>query len=368
VTRRHHYHRRRLGLLAAVACAAGLSLGAPLGSDARADVLFDLGRTEGYGGPFFRLSTLRGEPVVTGGGPLAMVMVNRRFAAGLVWQSAEGDYEGRWPTYLTARGEFFLANAGPLHVSVGQGIGVGGMIRSSPGATLGGATFAVVEPDATLALAITGSTRVALTGGYRFAPWTSDRGAWSERDLSGPFVGVALQDGNFGARASPRAAPPTVQLSGFVSEKLTWVAGEPTILDGGGTRLLLGRYLAVGVTGYASRSEVSRAGRSFGVGYGALEGAVTLNPVGPVRAMVGLAAGIGGAGWVDVTPAGKTASASVMLVIEPELLLETDVLDFVRFAVGPTYRGAICLSCAPPITGGALSGPALAAQLRFGWF
>ena len=90
--------------------------------------------------------------------PLAMVFIDKRWALGAVWEGLEGDIDGRWPMWLGARAEFYFVTTRWVHLSVGDVLGMGSMVKTTDAAGPG-TSFLVVQPDVTIVFMLCGSCR-----------------------------------------------------------------------------------------------------------------------------------------------------------------------------------------------------------------
>lgn len=142
--------------------------------------------------------------------------------------------------------------------------------------------------------------------------------------------------------ALPLQARPALGVTGAWSFKLTSLAGQFTVLDGGGTRLVvpLGEgALYLGAGGYASHEGPRLEGDLLGGMYGGLWGEYDFAPRRLLHFSLGLLAAGGVVGRID--EATEVMSASPMFVLEPELTVSLNVASFLRLAVGASYRLAV---------------------------
>jgi hypothetical protein len=285
---------------------------------ARAEPIVDLDALgmEGYAGPHFRISAIEGKATLVDGGPLLMLR-RGRVGLGVSWSSSEGAVNERWMSYLGARVEYVLVASDSIELSAAELVGGGAMLPQTPAQAKAAASFFVSETELVLAWRCLQSTRIALVAGFRWAPRLGHADALDERTWSAPYVGFALQDGVFGAPPPHRQSKPWLQISGYVSEKLTWFDGQARSLDGGGTRLLIGPDWAVGVTGYLTRKSFRAAQQNVSMGYGGVEGVWTPLSRFVVHPAVGILMGFGGAGYTDAV-SGASAAATFVFV-EPSV-------------------------------------------------
>lgn len=163
----------------------------------------------------------------------------------------------------------------------------------------------------------------------------------------------------------PLAARPPLSLTGAWSFKLTSLAGQFTLLDGGGTRLVVplgegAMYLGAG--GYTSHEGPRLEGDLLGCMYGGLWGEYDFAPRRLLHLSLGLLAAGGMAGRID--EATDELTSSPILVLEPELTVSLNLLDFLRLAVGVSYRLAVPFQDVPGLGLAEASASALTLQLR----
>lgn len=165
--------------------------------------------------------------------------------------------------------------------------------------------------------------------------------------------------------ALPLQARPPLGLTGAWSFKLTTLAGQSTLLDGGGTRLVVplgDGALYLGAGGYTSHEGPRLGGDLLGCMYGGLWGEYDFVPRRLVHLSLGLLAGGGMVGRMD--EATGAMSASPMLVLEPELSVSLNLTSFLRLAAGLSYRLAVPFREVPGLGLARASAPALTLQLR----
>lgn len=314
----------------------------------------------GYGGAEFKVTWIADRVALLGGGPLFVLMIDRRFATGMFLNATEGDADGLQLAYVGPFVSYDLTPDGPLHFSL-EAIGqVGTAINDTPAGARSRATHYGVEPRIALALDVEPSARVALTASYRFSRLDGELRPIGIRDTSGPVLGLQLQEGNFHGGTSHR----NWSLSGCFSTRISTLAGELTYLDGGGTRVMFHDTWALGIGGYVTRDWFRSRPQRVSGGWGGVTGEYLFLPGALLRPWSGLLVAMGGIG--RRTPEGDEVAP--LFVVEPTLGAQFGVTEFLRVAAGGSYRLAACFECLAGESSRTTSGPSGVVELRFGDF
>ena len=129
--------------------------------------------------------------------------------------------------------------------------------------------------------------------------------------------------------------------------RLTWFAGQPSMLGGGPAYLILDRRLYEGNTD------------QFMIGYGGPSAGWLLFPDSWFSLWLGATAALGGMR----EPA---AGASGVFVLEPEAIAQVALGPFSRLGLGASYRWAVPFAEVPGYRWQELSGPSLVVRLTYG--
>ena len=139
--------------------------------------------------------------------------------------------------------------------------------------------------------------------------------------------------------------------------RLTWFAGQPSMLGGGPAYIIVHRSLYLGLSG----SYLEGNADEFMIGYGGPSAAWLLLPDSWLSVWLGATAGVGGMG----DPA---SGSSGVVVLEPEAVAQVAVGPYCRVGLGASYRWVLPFDEVPGYGMKELSGPAVVARLIYGVF
>lgn len=161
--------------------------------------------------------------------------------------------------------------------------------------------------------------------------------------------------------------------------KLTRVAGEDVVMNGGRGGLIINRRLVIGGGGYALSRQNIRTGFEFDnddqptleFGYGGIELEYITRPSRLVHATFYTLIGGGRASYVSEQSQGgavlRQRLDSDVFVIEPALTLELNITNWFRTGIGGGYR-FVDGSDLPRVNDAALSGGVATLSFKFGSF
>jgi hypothetical protein len=137
--------------------------------------------------------------------------------------------------------------------------------------------------------------------------------------------------------------------------RLTWFAGQPSMLGGGPAYLILDRRLYLGLSGSYLEGNTDQ----FMIGYGGPSAGWLLFPDSWFSLWLGATAALGGMR----EPA---AGSSGMFVLEPEAIAQVAIGPFSRLGLGVSCRWAVPFAEVPGYGWHELSGPSLVVRLTYG--
>ncbi len=137
--------------------------------------------------------------------------------------------------------------------------------------------------------------------------------------------------------------------------RLTWFAGQPSMLGGGPAYLILDRRLYLGLSGSYLEGNTDQ----FMIGYGGPSAGWLLFPDSWFSLWLGATAALGGLR----EPA---AGSSGLFVLEPEAIAQVALGPFSRLGLGVSYRWAVPFAELPGYGWRELSGPSLVVRLTYG--
>lgn len=304
----------------------------------------------GYGGPLVGVTWIAGRPVVLGGGALIATSPAPRSIIGLDLTVTEGDVDGLSLASLDGRFEYEVMQVYWLHFAFAMKLGGSLVVRERQGAlTRDG--IVQIEPQLRIAARLFEGTRLAFFAGYRLTSPVANG-----TDLSGGVVGLQVQEGVF----PDNEAVSRWHLMGNWQLRLTSLGGAPTLLDGGGTRVLVDDTWAVGVGGFVPREWFSIAPSPLRLAYFSATGEYLFARGSVVRPSAALGVGLGGLS--------RASEVGVVFIVEPTLGVHVTLTRYMRACLEASYRFAPCLACPPGL--GVPNGSALALGfgLRFGAF
>ena len=286
----------------------------------------------GHGGPWAKPTTLNDQSGVLGGGVFG-ISTNPGFSWIVSANYLEADADGldfgygavgwetafRFHKIVQPMGQVQIGYGLVSHEGVSSGVWVG-------------------ELEAMLGFKI-GKGEKLITGvGYREVEGANGVPGVGGSTLDGWEALVRLDYGIYDAALHPKPAASlgAPVFSGFYSGKATLLGGHMAWLDGGGTMFIFGGRWAAGISGYRTRGDISDAGGTLSMGYGGGLLRYMLSPQSRIHAGVSLLAGAAGLGSV---PKGtREAKAEVSPVADADVLLETNLTQFLRMSVGCGYR------------------------------
>jgi hypothetical protein len=283
-----------------------------------------------------------------------MVFPSPQLGFGLVLNYLEGDMEGLQFVYGGARGEWVIFPEFAVSPSFAFTAGGGALYPAYSEAAGDRATGVIVlEPEVNVAVGILPDLQLSLGAGYRLAiaPGPGDDG-FQTADLSAPTIIVHLREGHFqdsgsmfypkskdpgkGRKHLPRELKPDLPfiISGFYDSTFTTFGGEFARMDGGGTRIIFNKRVAIGATGAFLASETYLNGKRFAAMETGLWSEYVFNPFSILQVSVGGITGVGMYGWYD----GGEVTGGPAFLINPELFLTLFTADFIKVAAGCGYR------------------------------
>jgi hypothetical protein len=227
--------------------------------------------------------------------------------------------------------------------------------------------FFILEPEVAVGIKIMASERVKLGVGYRVATGVNNLPGLGNSDFSGFYGILQLNSGIFlpEARREFLASHEKLHiLSGYYSAKFTSLNGHFTWLDGGGTRFIINRKYAIGVSGYRSRKDVDYSGNALSLAYGGIWKQYFFAPLERVHFSIGALSALGGVGYTEESTDEFTGKG--MFVFEPDVFVEINLTEFAQLALGVGYR--LMFGKLEKLEMWALSSFSGAVQLRFGGF
>jgi hypothetical protein len=137
--------------------------------------------------------------------------------------------------------------------------------------------------------------------------------------------------------------------------RLTWFAGQPSMLGGGPAYLILDRRLYLGLSGSYLEGNIDE----FMIGYGGPSAGWLLFPDSWFSLWLGATAALGGMRE-------PSAGGSGVFVLEPEAVAQLALGPFSRLGLGASYRWAVPFAQVPGYGWRELSGPTLVVRLTYG--
>jgi hypothetical protein len=139
--------------------------------------------------------------------------------------------------------------------------------------------------------------------------------------------------------------------------RLTWFAGQPSMLGGGPAYLILDRRLYLGLNGSYLEGNTDE----FMIGYGGPSAGWLLFPDSVFSLWLGVTAALGG---LREPEAGESGA----FVLEPEAIAQAALGPFSRLGLGASYRWVVPFAEVPGYGTRELSGPSLVVRLAYGVF
>ena len=162
-----------------------------------------------------------------------------------------------------------------------------------------------------------------------------------------------------GLRAESLFPLPAARLGGMGGPhfKLTWFAGQPSMLGGGPAYLIVDRSLYLGLNGSYLEGNTDE----FTIGYGGPSAGWLLFPDGWLGLWLGGTAALGGM-------RDPAAGSSGVFVLEPEAVVHVALGPFCRLGLGATYRWVLPVAEVPGYGPAELSGWSALVRLGYGVF
>ncbi len=283
----------------------------------------------GFGGPHFKLGKIHGEFSMIGGGPIGIV-INPSFSVFMSFSYLEADIEDIDMRYGGIGGEytFFPQKRFQLYLKgfVGYGCADCDFERS-----IHRSGFLVFEPELLAGLKITEFDRVKLGIGYRQIMGIHDLPGLSNKDFSSVYGVLELDYGIFDSQKRKELLQSREKfniLSGTYSLKFTRINNQSVTLDGGGTRFIVNRKYAVGISGYRSITTFNHEGKELSIAYGGIWAHYIMSPLKKVHFSFSTLTVIGGIGYVNQESDEFTGKA--LFVFETNVFLDINITEFMR--------------------------------------
>jgi len=301
--------------------------------------LIDLSRHNlgGYGGPHFKLTNINGEFALIGGGPLA-VAVNPKLSIFGTFNYLEADVNGIEMAYGGIGAEYALFPEKRFQVYFSGQAGAGIIDYSTDESSYQSGVI-VLEPEMLFGIKIGEFEKVKLGMGYRFAAGIKDLPGLNYSDFSGLYGKVELSYGIFDQQKRKEFLENKESfniLSGTYSLKFSSLNHQFILLDGGGTRFIINRRYAVGISGYRALRTADYRGNELSTGYGGVWNHYIISPMSKVHVSISLLTAIGGIGYTDAFT--DEFVSKTMLVLEPDLFMDVNMTEFMRMGLGLGFR------------------------------
>jgi hypothetical protein len=244
-------------------------------------------------------------------------------------------------------------SAGWFAVSLGLTAGAGARDQQTAG---GGRAYALAVAHA--------EANVHLFEGLTFAAGPT---LGLEADSGGarvlPGLSFGLKEGTSGVpRFLVRTAEGGPRVTGSWHGLFTFLDGRPVYVDGGGTRLEWPSGFAVGIGGGVLRSRFPGAGGDLAAMQVGATADWALRPAPWLELAPRLTAGMAMYGWLAPDDSIEGGPA---LMIRPEVFALVRVFPFLRLGIGAGYH-FVFGDCAPGLSTGTLSSPAITLTARVG--
>lgn len=318
----------------------------------------------GYAGPHNGVTLVGGRLAATGGGP-GIFLITPATGIGWSYVSTEGDATGLSLWYLGPAVEHWFFPERMLSLSAGATAALGRASRQlHRDSAVQRTSFVCIEPTVAGRLRLFRFFGLHLGLGYRLAyPWGGTSGLRSA-DISGPSAFLGLSYGVYpGINTAP--AERSLRIAGCWSQKLTWLRGQPVLLDGGGTRLVINRRFLAGIGGYFGTNAARVAEYEVTFGQAGLWLEYLPWPDRLITPALSTVIGIGAAGFKDAADSVQVFPAPML---DPELLLSLNLTEFLRLHIGAGYRIYFGRPTVAGWTGSDFSGPTATLGMKVGEF
>lgn len=334
--------------------------------EARALFTFKEAGMGGYGGPQFRATLINDKFALFGGGP-ANILLTPSLCVGLDWMAPEGDAGGLDFYYGGPRMDYIFFPRSWFHLSIGSMVGAGWFSYQDPdvaGDTARSSWCFAAEPELMASFNILNHERIGIGASYRLIAGSRDIVGLDESGLSGPSVFLKLMYGVYDPGLEPEEKG--FIFTGAGSRQFTLLAGRPSMLTGGGTRLLINNKLYIGVGGLTTIIGPRIGNNTLGMMFGGIWSEYVFNPHSLFEFSAGGIAGMGGGGTFNEVTGEE--SISPMLLADPSLYMSLNVTEFLKLTLGAGYRACYLINEVAGLEPMELSGPTLLVQLRLGGF